>query len=204
MQFKKRFAALLLVGTWLASGYVEAEVLTLGDATQKALAENPLLNVYALRKTAIKARREVAALRPGFELGIEAENFVGTDTLGRIDEAEITVKDIAARYNVSRNHLVKVVHRLSSLEYLESTQGRGGGIALAMAPEDILVGDVVRNMEVTLDVIDCAAGNCPLLPACLLKGALDEATDAFLDTLDGYTIADLTKNRSAFIKLVGS
>lgn len=91
MQFKKRFAALLLVGTWLASGYVEAEVLTLGDATQKALAENPLLNVYALRKTAIKARREVAALRPGFELGIEAENFVGTDTLGRIDEAEITV-----------------------------------------------------------------------------------------------------------------
>jgi len=114
-----------------------------------------------------------------------------------------TVKDFASRYNVSRNHMVKVVHRLSSLGYLDSIQGRGGGIELAMEPEDIVVGDVVRNMEVTLDVIDCAAGNCPLLPECLLKEALDEATDAFLDTLDGYTVADLTKNRADIVKLVG-
>ena len=78
MQSKKRFAALLL-SAWLASGYVEAEDLTLADATQKAVTENPLLNVYALRKEAIEARREVAALRPGFELGIEVENFAGTD-----------------------------------------------------------------------------------------------------------------------------
>ncbi|MBL6707889.1 MAG: Rrf2 family transcriptional regulator [Pseudomonadales bacterium] len=115
-----------------------------------------------------------------------------------------TVKDIAARYNVSRNHLVKVVHRLSSLGYLESTQGRGGGIALARVPEDIVVGDVVRNMEATLDVIDCAAGNCPLLPECLLKGALSEATGAFLETLDGYTVADLTKNRVDIVRLVST
>jgi len=115
-----------------------------------------------------------------------------------------TVKDIAERYNVSRNHLVKVVHRLSSLGYLDSIQGRGGGIALAMEAEDIVVGDVVRSMEATLDVIDCAAGNCPLLPQCLLKGALGEATSAFLETLDCYTIADLTKNRHDIIKLVGT
>lgn len=89
MQSKKRFAALLL-SAWLASGYVEAEDLTLTDATQKAVTENPLLNVYALRKEAIEARREVAALRPGFELGIEVENFAGTDGLSGIDEAEIT------------------------------------------------------------------------------------------------------------------
>ena len=89
MQSKKRFAALLL-SAWLASGYVEAEDLTLADATQKAVTENPLLNVYALRKEAIEARREVAALRPGFELGIEVENFAGTDALSGIDEAEIT------------------------------------------------------------------------------------------------------------------
>ena len=89
MQSKKRFAALLL-GVWLASGYVEAEDLTLADATQKVVTENPLLNVYALRKEAIEARREVAALRPGFELGVEVENFAGTGALSGIDEAEIT------------------------------------------------------------------------------------------------------------------
>ena len=114
-----------------------------------------------------------------------------------------TVKDIAQRHNVSRNHLMKVVHRLSGLGYIESIQGRGGGIALAMAPEDIVVGAIVRDMEATLDVIDCAASQCPLIPACLLKPALDRAGKAFIDTLDGYTIADLTRNRAQIVKLVG-
>ncbi len=120
-----------------------------------------------------------------------------TDELG-------TVKDIAERYNLSRNHLVKVVHRLATLGYIKSTQGRGGGIALAVSPGEINVGDVVRRMETTLDVIDCAGTDCPLLPACLLKRALNAATKAFLEALDGHTIADLTTNRARLAKLVGA
>ena len=115
-----------------------------------------------------------------------------------------TVKDIAQRYNISRNHLMKVVHRLSSLGYIESVQGRGGGITLAMAAGDILVGEVVRDMEVTLDVIDCAGNRCPLTSACRLKHALNQASKAFIDTLDGYTIADLTQNRAHIVRLVGA
>ena len=114
-----------------------------------------------------------------------------------------TVKDIAERYKVSRNHLVKVVHRLSTLGYLTSVQGRSGGIQLAIAPEDIVVGDIVRHMEANLTAIDCTDGPCPLLPKCVLKGALGKAMNAFLETLDQYTVADLTKNRSAIIRLVG-
>jgi Rrf2 family nitric oxide-sensitive transcriptional repressor len=116
----------------------------------------------------------------------------------------VTVKDIAERYNVSRNHLVKVVHRLSTLGYIVSVQGRGGGITLAVRPEHINVGDVVRHMEATLDVIDCVGSNCPLLPGCLLKRALNKATKAFLETLDDYTVADLTRNRAHIVKLVGT
>lgn len=115
-----------------------------------------------------------------------------------------TVKNIAERYNVSRNHLMKVVHHLSGLGYIESTQGRGGGIALALAPEDIDVGKVVRQTEATLDVIDCARSNCPLTPGCLLKRALNKATKAFMDTLDDYTVADLVKNRAQIRRLIGT
>lgn len=115
-----------------------------------------------------------------------------------------TVKDIASRYNVSRNHLVKVVHRLVNLGYLQSVQGRGGGIGLAQSARDIVVGRVVRDMEATLEVIDCAKANCPLLPGCLLKGALSKATRAFLGTLDKYTIADLVRNRRVIVRLVGT
>ena len=113
-----------------------------------------------------------------------------------------TVKEIAEKYDVSRNHLVKVVHRLSSLGYLKSSKGRGGGVTLAKKPEAITVGEIVRQMEATLDVIDCRGTNCPLNPACLLKHALAESTQLFLENLDTYTIADITKNRSQILKLV--
>ncbi len=115
-----------------------------------------------------------------------------------------TVREIAERFNVSRNHLVKVVHRLGSLGYLNSVQGRGGGIALARPPRDIVVGKVVRDMEATLNVIDCAGTNCPMTPACLLKGALNRATVAFLKTLDGYTVADLVRNRRQIVAMLGT
>lgn len=113
-----------------------------------------------------------------------------------------TIKDISERYNVSRSHLMKVVNRLVQLGYIDSAQGRGGGISLMVPAEDIVVGDIVRAMEQSLDVIDCEGTGCPLTPACLLKGALKEATNTFLKTLDGYSVADLVRNKPQLIKLV--
>ena len=115
-----------------------------------------------------------------------------------------TARDIADRYNVSRNHVVKVVHRLAGLGYLRSVQGRGGGVTLALPPGDIVVGQVVRDVEATLDVIDCAKNDCPLTSGCLLKGALNQAMRAFLATLDDYTLADLVRNRDRIVALVGA
>ena len=114
-----------------------------------------------------------------------------------------TITDIAARHNMSRNHLMKVVHYLVGLGYLNSLRGRGGGISLAKPAAEINVGDVVRATEATLDVVDCDAYECPLARKCILKDALNEATDAFLSVLDGYTVADLTRNRQQLRRLIG-
>lgn len=113
-----------------------------------------------------------------------------------------TVGDIARRYNVSQNHLVKVVHRLVILGYLRSVRGRGGGIELAKAPEKINVGKVVRQMENTLEPIDCEGSACPLTPSCLLKKALNEAAKSFVKVLDEYTLADLVKNKAQILRLI--
>ncbi len=114
-----------------------------------------------------------------------------------------TTKDIAERYNVSSNHLVKVVHRLVTLGYVLSIQGRSGGICLAMPANEINVGEVVRQMENKLDVMDCVGAECPLQPACHLKTVLNAATTAFITTLDGYTVADLIPNRRQLLRLIG-
>lgn len=113
-----------------------------------------------------------------------------------------TIKDISESYNISRNHLMKVVNKLATLGYIKSTQGRGGGILLAAPASEICVGDIVRAMESTLNIIDCEGSGCPLTPSCRLKGVLNEATFDFLKSLDKYTIADIVRNRPQLLRLV--
>ncbi|WP_337882329.1 Rrf2 family transcriptional regulator [Chromobacterium haemolyticum] len=102
-----------------------------------------------------------------------------------------TIPEIAARFEVSRNHLVKVVHFMAQQGWLQTSRGKGGGLALARAPEQYRVGEVVRELEGLSQLIDCADPPCALRQGCRLKGALDEALAAFFRTLDQYTLRDM-------------
>jgi Rrf2 family transcriptional regulator, nitric oxide-sensitive transcriptional repressor len=116
-----------------------------------------------------------------------------------------TVGEIADRYGISRNHLVKVVHHLGKLGYINTTRGKSGGIVLAHAPDQINVGKVVRDVEPHFHLVECFNGSpskCPLTPECRLKGVLMEAQQVFLRCLDGYTLADLTANGEALRDLL--
>ncbi|MCC6302804.1 MAG: Rrf2 family transcriptional regulator [Gammaproteobacteria bacterium] len=108
-----------------------------------------------------------------------------------------TVSEIAQSYGISRNHLVKVVHNLSTLGFIVATRGKGGGLSLAHPPERIAIGDVVRHTEANFNVVECFDKKnkaCPITPVCRLKSVLGDAADAFLRVLDGYTLADMLKN----------
>lgn len=107
-----------------------------------------------------------------------------------------TIDEIAERHAINRNHLVKVVFRLGQLGYLDTIRGKGGGVRLAKDPTKINLGTLVRQTEDDLAVVECFQDRdclCVIEPACVLKKALRQALDAFLTTLDGYTIADLVK-----------
>ena len=117
-----------------------------------------------------------------------------------------TVAEVAGTFGISRHHLVKVVHDLGRAGYLATQRGIGGGFTLARAPEEIRLGDIVRLGEESETVIDCKDGEnhlCRLLPACRLKGVLDEAAAAFFGVLDRYTLADLVKQRSKMRAVLG-
>ncbi|HEX2828675.1 MAG TPA: Rrf2 family transcriptional regulator [Burkholderiales bacterium] len=109
--------------------------------------------------------------------------------------ARCTVADIAAGYQIPRSHVMKLVHQLAGLGYLETVRGKGGGVTLARRPGEINVGRVVRETEETLDVLDCLsegyAGGCGIAPSCTLKSALRGAQQAFYRELDRYTLADI-------------
>jgi Rrf2 family nitric oxide-sensitive transcriptional repressor len=116
-----------------------------------------------------------------------------------------TVQDIATAYRLSRNHLLKVALGLNRLGLVETTRGRSGGISLAVAPEKINLGTLVREMEDDLALVECMrpdGGACVISPGCRLGGIVREALEAYLAVFDKYTLADLVRNRSALASLL--
>lgn len=104
-----------------------------------------------------------------------------------------TISEIAAAHEISENHLMKVVHQLGRSGYLETVRGKGGGMRLARAPKDIVLGEVIRQTEGDIAMVECFADNlsCRILSACRLRSILGEALSAMFLVLDGYTLADL-------------
>ena len=116
----------------------------------------------------------------------------------------VRVAEVSEVYGVSENHLVKVVQLLVSEGLVESVRGRGGGLQLARAPEEINVGALVRVTEPDLDLVECfdpTRNACPITSACGLKNALEEAQGAFLSRLDAYTLRDFLPQQAKLLKL---
>lgn len=114
-------------------------------------------------------------------------------SMGERDTARATITELAERLAVSRNHLVKVVHRLAQLGLVATTRGKGGGMALARPADQYHLGDVVRALEDNPSLIDCGAPPCVLARNCQLKSALDDALQAFFERLNQYTLADAVR-----------
>lgn len=112
-----------------------------------------------------------------------------------LNDGEVaSIQDISKAYGISANHLKKAAAELAQHGYLTPHQGRYGGYALAKKPKQILVGDVVRITEGDLDLVECfdpQSNTCPLITVCKLSVLFKKALKAFLDVLDGVTLADL-------------
>lgn len=114
----------------------------------------------------------------------------------------VRVDDVANIHDLSRPHIVKIVHELGKAGYLETVRGRGGGFRLGLAPEAIVVGEVVRLTEGRIDIVECMnleTNNCVLVGVCKLSNAMSKASDAFMAVLDELTIADISANRDQLL-----
>ncbi|WP_287881618.1 Rrf2 family transcriptional regulator [Aquitalea sp.] len=103
----------------------------------------------------------------------------------------VTISEIAERFAVSRNHLVKVVHFMGQQGWLNNSRGKGGGLALAQPPEHYRLGQIIRVLEGNAPLIDCAEPPCALRQDCQLKALLDVGMQAFFSTLDSYTLRNI-------------
>ena len=120
------------------------------------------------------------------------------------DDKLTRINDIAQTFRISKAHLMKIVNDLSQKGYLDTMRGRNGGIRLMREPRHINIGQVVRDTENHLDLIGCLerGGYCCIERVCILRGALRDASNAFLAVLDTYTLADLIKPKEQLSSLL--
>ncbi len=114
--------------------------------------------------------------------------------LGTHQDQLVTIQEIADVHNISKNHLMKVAHQLGMSGMVETVRGRNGGLRLALEPAAINIGEVVRIAESDFYMAECFDAEhqqCIFNSACVLKGALSAATDAYLGVLDQFTLKQL-------------
>ncbi len=125
--------------------------------------------------------------------------------LGVQNDRLATIAEIAAAHDISKSHLMKVVHQLGRSGYIETVRGKGGGLRLARAPQEVVVGEVIRQTESDFSLVECFADkpSCRIQGACCLPAILNEALKAMFLVLDGYTLADLLQNPGGLMPLAG-
>lgn len=113
-------------------------------------------------------------------------------------EKLVTIKEISEAYEISSNHLMKIIHNLGKMNYIETIRGRNGGIRLSKQPADINIGELIRKTEEDFYLVECFKedNNCVITPVCSLKHMLNEALNSFFHVLDKYTLEDILTNKS--------
>jgi Rrf2 family nitric oxide-sensitive transcriptional repressor len=115
-----------------------------------------------------------------------------------------SVAEIAAAFDISRNHLTKVVQQLVNEGFVEGVRGRGGGLQLAVPASELNLGRIVRRMEGLGGFVECfnrETNRCVITPVCGLRKVMRGALDAFVLHLDQYSIADLVGEPETFRKV---
>ncbi len=115
-----------------------------------------------------------------------------------------TISEIAKAYQISENHLTKVVHHLALRGYVETVRGKGGGLRLILDPATVNLGAMLRDSEGDAGLLPCLTkeGECCIQRSCILMGILREAQAALFAVLDKYTLADLLRKEAPLARIL--
>lgn len=123
--------------------------------------------------------------------------------LASIPENQLsTVQQIAEHFDISRSHIMKVVHKLASVGLVHASRGQSGGIKLGQAKETINLRTVIELMEATLSPVNCDSPICIIRKNCTLKNILFDAQRQFLAHVEQYTLADLAEPTTTIMRLL--
>lgn len=111
-------------------------------------------------------------------------------------QSRCTVGEIAQFFGISRDHVAKVVQRLTKAGFSRSIKGVGGGLELAKDPANIRVGEVIEAIEGNMHLLECVCAEtevCRIQQRCRLRGVLAEAERVQMEYLNSVVLTDVVK-----------
>ena len=113
-------------------------------------------------------------------------------------DGDVRIAEIAEAESIPRKFLDAILLELKKSGILASRIGRAGGYRLALPPNEIGIGEVIRVLDGPLAPIACASRtaykpcpDCKDVEACLVRKAMLEARDAMASVLDSLSLAAL-------------
>jgi len=109
----------------------------------------------------------------------------------------VPISEIAKRQNISIKYLEKLIRKLKQGNIVKSQRGPFGGHMLQKPMDQITLGELVRILEDTTAITDCAeqdskyCATCNLAGECATQWAWIEASTAMFERLDNITISEL-------------
>ena len=110
-------------------------------------------------------------------------------------EKAVLLADIASAVKVPKEYLRKIFQMLTRARLVAGRRGAGGGYRLALPAHELTLRQVVEAVEGSLPLYGCLhmRRHCELALSCPVQKAFDEARQKMAETLQGTTIADLTR-----------
>lgn len=116
-------------------------------------------------------------------------------------DRSVLIADIASHDRIPKKFLDMILLEMRNAGILSSRKGKGGGYALALAPEQIVIGTVVRLLDGPLAPVPCVSKtayrrceDCTSEDDCRIRRLMGRVRDAISDVLDTTTLADLSRN----------
>lgn len=108
----------------------------------------------------------------------------------------ITIKNIAARQEISEKYLEQIISLLNKAGYVKSVRGAQGGYRLAKDPSEYTVGMILRLTEGSLMPVDCLDENiseCNRSSRCVTREVWEELYEVINSVVDRITLQYLVE-----------
>lgn len=107
----------------------------------------------------------------------------------------VSIQSIARRQNISDSYLEQLMRKLRSAGLIVSVRGAQGGYKLARPANEISVGDVLRALEGSLEVVTCGGedNSCQGADLCVTKFVWERINSSIRDTVDSIKLSQLVE-----------